>query len=141
MKKEQRRRSFSTGIVAGIIATSLAMAAPAFAEGEVVFSSWGGSFQDALRDSMLNPAAQKLGLTIKEDTTNGIQDVRAQITAGAVAWDITEQALADCARLKQEGALEPINYDVVSTDGIPAGLVDSDWVGLLTYSLVIGWQA
>jgi putative spermidine/putrescine transport system substrate-binding protein len=137
MKKQERRLLLAAGLVAG----SLAMAAPAFAEGEVVFSSWGGSFQDALRESMLTPAAQKLGLTIKEDTTNGIKDVRAQITAGAVAWDITEQALADCARLKNEGALEPINYDVVSTDGIPASLQDSDWVGLLTYSLVIGWQS
>ncbi|WP_170765965.1 ABC transporter substrate-binding protein [Ruegeria lacuscaerulensis] len=90
---------------------------------------------------MLDPAAQKLGLTIKEDTTNGISDVRAQITAGAVAWDITEQALSDCARLKQEGALETIDYSVVSTDGIPSSFVDSEWVGLLTYSLVIGWQA
>lgn len=107
----------------------------------VLFSSWGGSFQDALRTSMLNPAAKKLNITINEDTTNGPQDVRAQISAGAVAWDITEQALSDCARLKQEGALEPIDYGVVSTDGIPDSLVDSEWVGLLTYSLVIGWQA
>ena len=107
----------------------------------VVFASCGGSFQDALRSSMLDPAAEALNITIKEDTTNGPQDVRAQITAGAVAWDITEQALSDCARLKQEGALEPIDYGVVSTDGIPASLVDSEWVGLLTYSLVIGWQA
>ena len=137
MRKKERRVLFA----ASLVASSVLVAAPAFAEGEVVFSSWGGSFQDALRDSMLNPAAQKLGITIKEDTTNGIKDVRAQITAGAVAWDITEQALSDCARLKQEGALEPINYDVVSTDGIPASLVDSNWVGLLTYSLVIGWQA
>lgn len=89
---------------------------------------------------MLDPAAQKLGLTIKEDTTNGIQDVRAQITAGSVAWDISEQALSDCVRLKQEGALESIDYGVVSTNGIPDSLVDSEWVGMMTYSLVIGWQ-
>ena len=137
MKNETRRLS----LAASLVVSSLALAAPAFAGDEVVFSSWGGSFQDALRDSMLDPAAQKLGLTIKEDTTNGIQDVRAQITAGAVAWDISEQALADCARLKQEGALEPIDYSVVSTDGIPDSLVDSEWVGMMTYSLVIGWQA
>jgi putative spermidine/putrescine transport system substrate-binding protein len=137
MKNEDKRLT----LISGLVASSLALSAPAFAEGEVVFSSWGGSFQDALRDSMLAPAAQTLGITIKEDTTNGIQDVRAQITAGAVAWDISEQALADCARLKQEGALELIDYSVVSTDGIPDSLVDSEWVGLMTYSLVIGWQA
>ncbi len=137
MKREQKRLP----VIAGLVASSLAIASAANAEGDVVFSSWGGSFQDALREAMLAPAAQKLGLTIKEDTTNGISDVRAQITAGAVAWDITEQALSDCARLKQEGALESIDYGVVSTDGIPESLVDDQWVGLLTYSLVIGWQA
>ena len=137
MNKEKRSLSFA----ASIVASSLVLTAPAFADGEVVFASWGGSFQEALRNSMLDPAAKKLGIMIKEDTTNGIQDVRAQITAGSVAWDITEQALSDCARLKQEGALEPINYDVVSTDGIPSSLVDKEWVGLLTYSLVIGWQS
>ncbi len=135
--KDYRKLTLTAGLMAG----SLAIGTSAVAEGEVVFSSWGGAFQDALRESMLDPAAHKLGLTIKEDTTNGISDVRAQITAGAVAWDITEQALSDCARLKQEGALETIDYGVVSTDGIPSSLVDSEWVGLLTYSLVIGWQA
>ena len=137
MTKDNGKLTLTAGLVAG----SLAFATSAFADGEVVFSSWGGSFQDALRSSMLDPAAKQLGITIKEDTTNGISDVRAQISAGAVAWDITEQALSDCARLKQEGALESIDYGVVSTDGIPASLVDSHWVGLLTYSLVIGWQS
>ena len=94
MKNDGNRRI----LISGLIASSLSLAAPAFADGEVVFSSWGGSFQDALRSAMLDPAAKKLGITIKEDTTNGIADVRAQITAGAVAWDITEQALSDCAR-------------------------------------------
>ena len=31
---------------------------------------------------------------VKEDTTNGIQDVRAQISANAVAWDVAEMELS-----------------------------------------------
>ena len=45
MKRQQRRLSFA----ASLVASSMVMAAPAFAEGDVVFASWGGSFQDALR--------------------------------------------------------------------------------------------
>ena len=89
MKKEMKKLT----VTAGLVACSVAMAAPAFAEGEVVFASWGGSFQDALRSAMLEPAAAALNVTVKEDTTNGIQDVRAQITAGAVAWDVTPRRL------------------------------------------------
>ena len=37
MKKEERRLS----LAAGLVVSSLAVTAPAFAEGEVVFSSWG----------------------------------------------------------------------------------------------------
>ena len=49
MKNETKRLSLATSIVA----SSIALASPAFAEGEVVFASWGGSFQDALRSAML----------------------------------------------------------------------------------------
>ena len=104
MKNETRRLS----LAASIVASSVVLASPAFAEGEVVFASWGGSFQDALRSAMLDPAAEALNVTVKEDTTNGIQDVRAQITAGAVAWDVTEQDLPSCETLSREGNLEPI---------------------------------
>jgi len=30
----------------------------------VMFASWGGGFQDALRSTMLTPAAQKLGIEV-----------------------------------------------------------------------------
>jgi putative spermidine/putrescine transport system substrate-binding protein len=100
-------------------------------QGNVVFASWGGAFQDALRKAMLEPAAKALGVTVKEDTTNGIQDVRAQITAGKIAWDVTEQELPTCETLKRDGMLEPIDYSVVRTDGIPKELISSHYVGFI----------
>ena len=127
-------------LAAGLFAGSLAMTAPAFAEGEAVFSSWGGSFQDALRSAMLEPAAKALNITVKEDTTNGIQDVRAQITAGAVAWDVTEQDLPSCETLKREGNLEPIDYSIVDTTGIPKELVNSHYVGFINFTKVIAYR-
>lgn len=78
---------------------------------------------------MLEPASRKLGITVREDTTNGIQDVRAQITAGRVAWDVTEQELPACETLKRDGMLEPLDYGVIKTDGIPRELVNSHYVG------------
>ena len=92
----------------------------AIADGHsVMFASWGGGFQDALRSTMLTPAAQKLGIEVEEDTTNGIQDVRSQISAGAVSWDVTEQELSVCETLKQEDSLEPLDYNLINSSGIP----------------------
>jgi putative spermidine/putrescine transport system substrate-binding protein len=109
-------------------------------QGTVTFSSWGGAFQDALRETMLKPAAQVLGIAVREDTTNGIQDVRAQITARRVTWDVTEQELPTAETLKRENALEPIDYAVVGTDGIPPELVNSHYVGFINFTKVIAWQ-
>lgn len=136
MKKAARRLSLATGFVA----CSLAMSGPAFADGEVVFASWGGSFQDALRSAMLEPAASALNITVKEDTTNGIQDVRAQITANAVAWDVTEQDLPTCETLSREGSLEPIDYSIVDTTGIPEELIKDNYIGFINFTKVIAYR-
>ena len=136
MKKEMKKLT----VTAGLVACSVAMAAPAFAEGEVVFASWGGSFQDALRSAMLEPAAAALNVTVKEDTTNGIQDVRAQITAGAVAWDVTEQDLPSCETLSREGNLEPIDYSIVDTTGIPEELIHDNYIGFINFTKVIAYR-
>lgn len=136
MKKEQRTRLLTASIIAG----SMGLAAPAFADGEVVFASWGGSFQDALRSAMLDPAAKALNVTVKEDTTNGIQDVRAQITAGAVAWDVTEQDLPSCETLSREGSLEPIDYSIVDTTGIPEELIHENYIGFINFTKVIAYR-
>ena len=136
MKKEQKRLS----VITGVVASSLAVAAPAFAEGEVVFASWGGSFQDALRSAMLAPASSALNVTVKEDTTNGIQDVRAQITASAVAWDVTEQDLPSCETLSREGSLEPIDYSIVDTTGIPEELIHDNYIGFINFTKVIAYR-
>jgi putative spermidine/putrescine transport system substrate-binding protein len=136
MKKVERRLS----LAASLVASSMVMAAPAFAEGDVVFASWGGSFQDALRSAMLEPAASALNVTVKEDTTNGIQDVRAQITAGAVAWDVTEQDLPSCETLSREGSLEPIDYSIVDTTGIPEELIHENYIGFINFTKVIAYR-
>ncbi len=132
------RRSFLAGASA---LGGVAAGGPVFAQqGTVTFTSWGGAFQDALRSAMLTPAAQTLGLTVKEDTTNGIQDVRAQITARRVVWDVTEQELPTAETLKRESALEPLDYGVINTDGIPKELVSSHYVGFVNFTKVIAWQ-
>ena len=136
MKNETKRLS----LAASIVASSVVLASPAFAEGEVVFASWGGSFQDALRSAMLDPAASALNVTVKEDTTNGIQDVRAQITAGAVAWDVTEQDLPSCETLSREGKLEPIDYSIVDTTGIPEELIHENYIGFINFTKVIAYR-
>ena len=133
------RRGFVAGAGA-VSAASLLPGATMAQQATVTFSSWGGAFQDALREAMLKPAAQRLGIAVREDTTNGIQDIRAQITARRITWDVTEQELPTAETLKRENALEPIDYAIVGTDGIPRELINSHYVGFINFTKVIAWQ-
>jgi len=135
-----QKKSGNLSFAVSAFVSSLAISSPAFADGEVMFASWGGSFQDALRSAMLAPASEKLGMNVKEDTTNGIQDVRAQITAGAVAWDVTEQDLPSCETLSREGSLEPIDYSIVDTTGIPKELIKDNYIGFINFTKVIAYR-
>ena len=127
--------------VAGVALMGLVSTAPAQAQDSITMASWGGSFQEAERKAFYEPAAAALGIIIKEDTTNGIADVRAQVMANAVKWDITEQGSNTCAQLKAEGHIEPLDYSVITnTDGIDPGLVDSHWIGIIYYSTIIAWS-
>ena len=118
-----------------------AVASSALAQqGTVTFASWGGAFQDSLRKAFIKPAEEKLNIKIKEDTTNGIADIRSQINAKAVTWDIKEDSLDVCAQLKSEGSLEPLDYSQINTTGIPPELVNSHWIGFVNFTKVIAWR-
>ena len=124
-----------------ILATAVMVASSgAQAAGEITFVSWGGAFQEAERKAWLEPIAAELGITIKEDTLNGIADVRTQLQSGKVTWDIVELGSNSCVLLEKEGGLEKLDYNVINADGVPKQLVQPTWIGDIFYGTVIGWN-
>lgn len=109
----------------------------ALAQESITVASWGGAFQEAESKSFFQPAAAALGITIKEDTTNGLTDVRLQVTGNAVKWDLVELGAEECARGNREGLFEQLDYSVIDTDGIDPKLVHEDWVGIIYYSNIL----
>ncbi|TIT89287.1 MAG: ABC transporter substrate-binding protein, partial [Mesorhizobium sp.] len=62
---------------AGLLAS---VAVPASAADTITVASWGGTYQEAQTKAFFDPTAKELGITIKQDTTNGLDDVRLQVT-------------------------------------------------------------
>lgn len=118
----------------------LALGSAAYAEDSVTAVSWGGSYQDSLRKAFFEPAAKELGITINEDTLNGVADVRLQVQSGAPTWDIVEVGSSECIEADHEGLLAPIDYSVVSKEGLPAGMTPPDWIASSYQSTVIAWN-
>jgi len=77
---------------------SVAVVLPAAAQSTLTFASYGGAYQAAQRKALLDPIEKMMNITFKEDTLTGIADVRAQVRANAVKWDIADLGGASCAR-------------------------------------------
>src|SRR5579862_7152219 len=94
--------------IAMLVATSVA-SAPASAA-DLVFASWGGSYQDAQIATAVKPAIAKMGTNVKTDVYNGgIAQIRSQVQTNNVTWDVVDIQYADAIRACDEGLLEKID--------------------------------
>ena len=83
------------GLLTGIGVFAVALVGGVRAEDSITVASWGGAYQEAESKAFFQPAAKALGITIKDDTTNGLADVRLQVTGNAVKWDIVLDQLRE----------------------------------------------
>ncbi|CAB3874282.1 TOBE domain-containing protein [Achromobacter ruhlandii] len=105
-------------LLGGLIMACVATSAQADG-GSITLASWGGTFQKAQRQAWFTPAEKALGITIREDTTSGLADVRTQVASGKPAWDIVQQGSQSCPLMEKEGLLEKLDPAIVDTTGIP----------------------
>ncbi|WP_059405368.1 ABC transporter substrate-binding protein [Pseudomonas sp. RIT-PI-q] len=105
----------------------------------ITFAGWGGALQDAEREAYLKPAAKALGITIKEDNMDGLAAVRAQVMSGKPKWDVVELGSNECVMAEREGLTEPLDYQIISRDGVADNLRGKNWIASNAYSTVLAW--
>ena len=101
------------------IALATASLAGAFATAaeSITVVSWGGSYAKACVEGYHKAFTAETGIEIKlEDYNGGLAEVRAQVDAGAVHWDVVDVELADGVRGCDEGL-----FKVFDPDTLPAG--------------------
>lgn len=128
--------------LAAAAATSLPFAAPqAFAQQKkLTIVSWGGAFQAGQSKHVWQPAAARLGITLVEETYNGLADLRLRVKSGASSWDIVSIGAGGAARAANENILEPLDYNVVDVAGFVPGYAEKFWVAGDLYSTAITWN-
>lgn len=107
----------------------------------VTFAGWGGVFQEAEHKAYFEPAAKALGISIKEDTMDGLAAVRAQVMSGKPKWDVVELSSNDCVMAEQQGLTEPLDYSVISLDGIAERFYGKNWIASNAYTTVLAWSS
>ena len=97
-------------------------ASPAVAN-DLTVVSFGGAYGAAQKEHMLDPYMAKTGKTLLfEDYSGGIAEMKAQVEAGNIQWDVVDIEVIDLERACSEGLLEVIPPSVIAPgdDGTPA---------------------
>ncbi len=91
--------------------------------GSITVVSWGGAYTKSQVEAYHKPWIAKTGnQIISEDYNGGLAEVKAQVEAGNVTWDVVDVELSDAVRGCDEGLLEPIDKSILppAPDGTPA---------------------
>lgn len=109
-------------LTASILAVGLFAATTANA-GDITVVSWGGAYTKSQVEAYHKPWVSETGNTISsEDFSGGIAEIKAQVEAKNVSWDIVDVELHDAIRACDEGLLETIDHAKLpdGDDGTPA---------------------
>ena len=127
----------------------LAPAGGASAE-SITVVSWGGSYARACQEAYHKAFTEETGIEVRlEDYNGGLAQIRAQVDAGAVHWDVVDMEMPDARLACDEGLIEPMDVADLPAgangespeDDIPGEYVFECGAGDLFYSTVFAYNA
>jgi putative spermidine/putrescine transport system substrate-binding protein len=124
-------------VIAALAGTVLAGAA--FAE-EMVFTSWGGTTQDAQTKNWAVPFSAATGINVLQDGPTDYGKIKAMVEAGAVNWDVVDVEADYALQAGKQGLLEPLDFTVIDKTKLDPRFVSEFAVGSFYYSFVLGWN-
>lgn len=138
-------RANMRAILGGILAFAVAGAgvSQAAQKGEVVISSYGGTFQDAQRKAFFEPFEKETGIKVVDTTAPLLPKIKAMVETRNVEWDVVEVEAATLLVLAKQGLLEPLdyaNFDKETLRDIDARVVHPYGIGTIFFSNVIGYN-
>ena len=90
----------------------------------VVVASWGGAYTESQKLGYGDPTSKALGVPIEwVDYSGGLSEIKAQIEAGAITWDIIDVFAYDTINGCDEGIFVEFDFDKdfpPAPDGTPA---------------------
>ncbi|MGH0237107.1 ABC transporter substrate-binding protein [Sinorhizobium meliloti] len=125
---------------AGALVVSVGGVTGTSAADSISIANYGGAYGDAMWTAIWAPAAEDLKISINKDTLAGIADVRAQVKANAVQWDIGELTVDECAVGEKEGLFEPLSLSSDALKGYDKSAVHPSYVLVNTSSYVLAWN-
>src|SRR5262245_13393495 len=102
-------RTFRYGVfVVGAVAVMLCTAAGEAAD-SVTVASFGGAYSASQKKAYTEPFQKETGTVVNmTDYNGGLGEIRAQVEAGNVTWDVVDVEMQDAVRGCDDGLFEPL---------------------------------
>jgi putative spermidine/putrescine transport system substrate-binding protein len=137
-------------MILGSAALMIGAAGPVSAEQTLTAVSFGGAYGAAQKKHMIDPYMAKTGTKILfEDYSGGIAEIKAQVKAGNIQWDVVDIEVIDLERACSEGLLEVIPRDILpagddgtpaTKDFIPSALASECGVGVIVWTIIYAYS-
>jgi len=111
-------------LAAGGAAAALTFGAPAIraqGKGRVVFGTWGGSWEAAMRKAWFDPFTAKTGIEVVTASGNTYGKIQSMVESGRPEWDMVEVQPDFQWIGADKGLLEKINFSIVDKTPIMPG--------------------
>ncbi|SMF36468.1 putative spermidine/putrescine transport system substrate-binding protein [Tistlia consotensis] len=125
---------------AGVLGWPAAARAGAFDGQTVVFTSWGGSYQDAEKAAYCEPFAKKTGATVLQDGPMNNAKFRTMVEGGSPDWDVVDVTIEFLYNGVESGLFEKLDRSKIHTDRLKPEFVHDYGMGCIAWSYNIGFN-
>jgi putative spermidine/putrescine transport system substrate-binding protein len=105
-------------ILPAAFAMLLGAQAPLAAQ-ELDFASWGGAYQDAIRQAWIAPFTKETGIKVNEDTGPETAKIKAMVDTNSVSWDVVTGGGAGLMLGVKQGLFEKLSGLVDESHAFP----------------------
>ncbi|PYB72406.1 ABC transporter substrate-binding protein [Rhizobium wuzhouense] len=124
-------------LIIALMATAAAFAGPAHAA-DMVFTSWGGTTQDAQKTNWADPFTEQTQINVVQDGPTDYGKIKAMVEAGNVTWDVVDVEGDYAVQAGAAGLLEKLDFSIIDKKMLDPRFVTDYSVGSFYYSFVIG---
>lgn len=117
--------------------TTLGFAGAAHAD-DMVFTSWGGTTQDAQKANWAESFTEANKITVTQDGPTDYGKIKAMVEAGNVTWDVVDVEGDYAVQAGKLGLLEKLDFSIIDKSKLDPRFVTDYSVGSFYYSFVIG---
>ncbi len=109
---------------------------------QITFVSQGGAYQEAQTKAILDPVAEKTGITINQDSAPDAWPViKTQTETGKPVWDVIDTPTKDCIRGGEQGMIEKLDFSKLpNVENMPAEYKTPYSVAYEFYSSVLAYN-